>query len=241
MVNQSASLEINPSQHLVCPLIGSLFRQDYFSLFLVYVFVTLFCLDLSLLFFCTVTLPQYNLISGFSAQSLFYSMWLPINLMFPESLWRIIMTYINNCIPYYGLLYKLDNIMGHFIFFLCYYMMCFQGTLDIASSTKGARFVRFCDSFNIPIITFVDVPGFLPGTTQVILNAHPSIHPCIQIYMHTYIYRFTWPLEYYSYLLCRNMAELYVTVLSFFTLMQKQLCPRYFILSVNGIHFPYFD
>jgi propionyl-CoA carboxylase beta chain len=40
------------------------------------------------------------------------------------------------------------------------------GTLDIASSTKGARFVRFCDAFNIPLLTFVDVPGFLPGTAQ---------------------------------------------------------------------------
>jgi propionyl-CoA carboxylase beta chain len=38
--------------------------------------------------------------------------------------------------------------------------------LDIDSSVKGARFVRFCDSFNIPLVTFVDVPGFLPGTTQ---------------------------------------------------------------------------
>jgi propionyl-CoA carboxylase beta chain len=40
------------------------------------------------------------------------------------------------------------------------------GVLDIASSIKGARFVRFCDAFNIPLITFVDVPGFLPGITQ---------------------------------------------------------------------------
>jgi propionyl-CoA carboxylase beta chain len=40
------------------------------------------------------------------------------------------------------------------------------GVLDIASSKKAARFVRFCDAFNIPIITFVDVPGFLPGTAQ---------------------------------------------------------------------------
>ena len=37
------------------------------------------------------------------------------------------------------------------------------GVLDIDSSVKGARFVRFCDCFNIPIVTFVDVPGFLPG------------------------------------------------------------------------------
>ncbi len=40
------------------------------------------------------------------------------------------------------------------------------GTLDIESSQKGARFVRFCDAFNIPILTFEDVPGFMPGTDQ---------------------------------------------------------------------------
>ena len=40
------------------------------------------------------------------------------------------------------------------------------GCLDINSSTKGARFVRFCDAFQIPILTFEDVPGFLPGTAQ---------------------------------------------------------------------------
>ncbi|MCA1715773.1 MAG: acyl-CoA carboxylase subunit beta [Actinobacteria bacterium] len=40
------------------------------------------------------------------------------------------------------------------------------GTLDIDASVKGARFVRFCDAFNIPLVTFVDVPGFMPGTDQ---------------------------------------------------------------------------
>ena len=40
------------------------------------------------------------------------------------------------------------------------------GTLDIEASEKGARFVRFCDAFNVPIVTFVDVPGFMPGTDQ---------------------------------------------------------------------------
>jgi len=40
------------------------------------------------------------------------------------------------------------------------------GVLDIQSSVKGARFVRFCDAFNIPLVTFEDVPGFLPGTAQ---------------------------------------------------------------------------
>ncbi|SDU00750.1 acyl-CoA carboxylase subunit beta [Stappia sp. ES.058] len=44
--------------------------------------------------------------------------------------------------------------------------MVLAGVLDINSSRKAARFVRFCDCFNIPILTFVDVPGFLPGTTQ---------------------------------------------------------------------------
>ena len=44
--------------------------------------------------------------------------------------------------------------------------MVLAGCLDIASAIKGARFVRFCDCFDIPIVTFVDVPGFLPGTAQ---------------------------------------------------------------------------
>ena len=44
--------------------------------------------------------------------------------------------------------------------------MVLAGVLDINSSKKAARFVRFCDAFDIPIVTFVDVPGFLPGTSQ---------------------------------------------------------------------------
>ena len=44
--------------------------------------------------------------------------------------------------------------------------MVLAGTLDIDASVKGARFVRFCDAFNIPLVTFVDVPGFMPGTDQ---------------------------------------------------------------------------
>ena len=44
--------------------------------------------------------------------------------------------------------------------------MVLAGCLDIHSSIKAARFVRFCDAFGIPIITFVDVPGFMPGTAQ---------------------------------------------------------------------------
>ena len=44
--------------------------------------------------------------------------------------------------------------------------MVLAGVLDIDASRKAARFVRFCDCFNIPIVTYVDVPGFLPGTAQ---------------------------------------------------------------------------
>jgi len=44
--------------------------------------------------------------------------------------------------------------------------MHMAGVLDVDSSRKGARFVRFCDAFNIPIVTLVDVPGYLPGTGQ---------------------------------------------------------------------------
>jgi propionyl-CoA carboxylase beta chain len=44
--------------------------------------------------------------------------------------------------------------------------MVLAGVLDIKASEKAARFIRFCDSFNIPIVTFVDVPGYMPGTEQ---------------------------------------------------------------------------
>src|SRR5471030_2065577 len=55
---------------------------------------------------------------------------------------------------------------GKTVGFVANQPMVLAGCLDIDSSRKGARFVRFCDAFNIPIVTFVDVPGFLPGTTQ---------------------------------------------------------------------------
>ena len=55
---------------------------------------------------------------------------------------------------------------GHTVGIVANQPMVLAGCLDIASSTKAARFVRFCDCFNIPIVTFVDVPGFLPGTAQ---------------------------------------------------------------------------
>lgn len=55
---------------------------------------------------------------------------------------------------------------GETVGFVANQPLVLAGCLDIDSSRKAARFVRFCDCFNIPIVTFVDVPGFLPGTTQ---------------------------------------------------------------------------
>jgi len=55
---------------------------------------------------------------------------------------------------------------GHSIGIVANQPAVVAGVLDINSSDKAARFVRFCDAFNIPILTFVDVPGFLPGTAQ---------------------------------------------------------------------------
>jgi len=58
------------------------------------------------------------------------------------------------------------RIEGRTVGFVANQPTVLAGVLDINSSRKGARFVRFCDCFDIPIVTFVDVPGFLPGTSQ---------------------------------------------------------------------------
>jgi propionyl-CoA carboxylase beta chain len=58
------------------------------------------------------------------------------------------------------------RMVGHAVGFVANQPMVLAGCLDIRSSIKAARFVRFCDAFNIPVVTFVDVPGFLPGTAQ---------------------------------------------------------------------------
>ncbi|MEB2347542.1 MAG: acyl-CoA carboxylase subunit beta [Comamonadaceae bacterium] len=55
---------------------------------------------------------------------------------------------------------------GHPVGIVANQPLVLAGCLDIKSSIKAARFVRFCDAFNIPIVTFVDVPGFMPGTSQ---------------------------------------------------------------------------
>jgi propionyl-CoA carboxylase beta chain len=58
------------------------------------------------------------------------------------------------------------RVEGHSVGIVANQPMQFAGTLNIEASEKAARFVRTCDAFNIPVITFVDVPGFLPGTDQ---------------------------------------------------------------------------
>ena len=55
---------------------------------------------------------------------------------------------------------------GHPVGIVANQPLVLAGCLDIKSSIKAARFVRFCDAFGIPLVTFVDVPGFMPGTRQ---------------------------------------------------------------------------
>jgi acetyl-CoA/propionyl-CoA carboxylase carboxyl transferase subunit len=65
-----------------------------------------------------------------------------------------------------NLVVGLARLAGHPVGVVANNPAVLAGTLDINASTKGARFVRFCDAFNIPLITLVDVPGFLPGASQ---------------------------------------------------------------------------
>ncbi|MEI6675399.1 MAG: acyl-CoA carboxylase subunit beta [Verrucomicrobiota bacterium] len=58
------------------------------------------------------------------------------------------------------------RMVGHTVGIVANQPLVLAGCLDIKSSIKAARFVRFCDAFNIPVVTFVDVPGFMPGTAQ---------------------------------------------------------------------------
>lgn len=68
--------------------------------------------------------------------------------------------YANNIIIGYG------RLQGETVGIIANQPMNLAGCLDIKASEKAARFIRFCDAFNIPLVTFVDVPGFLPGTDQ---------------------------------------------------------------------------
>jgi propionyl-CoA carboxylase beta chain len=69
-------------------------------------------------------------------------------------------TFARNIVTGFG------RMAGRSVGFVANQPMVLAGVLDADASRKAARFVRFCDAFNIPIVTFVDVPGFLPGTSQ---------------------------------------------------------------------------
>jgi propionyl-CoA carboxylase beta chain len=69
-------------------------------------------------------------------------------------------TFAKNIVTGFG------RIAGRTVGFVANQPMVLAGVLDSDASRKAARFVRFCDAFNIPIVTCVDVPGFLPGTAQ---------------------------------------------------------------------------
>jgi propionyl-CoA carboxylase beta chain len=70
--------------------------------------------------------------------------------------------------PYFArnLITGFGRLGGHVVGVVANQPSILAGVLDIDASTKGARFVRFCDAFNIPVVTFVDVPGYMPGTAQ---------------------------------------------------------------------------
>ena len=89
-----------------------------------------------------------------------YNMLSLINLICDEDLFEVQPHWAKNIITGFG------RLRGHPIGIVANQPSVLAGCLDIDASTKAARFVRFCDAFNIPLVTFVDVPGFLPGTEQ---------------------------------------------------------------------------
>ena len=89
-----------------------------------------------------------------------YDMTKVINLIFDDRLFEIQPHWAKNIITGFA------RLRGHPVGIVANQPSVLAGCLDIDASTKAARFVRFCDAFNIPLVTFVDVPGFLPGTKQ---------------------------------------------------------------------------
>jgi len=83
-----------------------------------------------------------------------------INLVFDESLFEIHNSWAKNIVVGFA------KLRGHPVGIVANQPLEMAGCLDINASIKAARFIRFCDAFNIPIVTFVDVPGFLPGVEQ---------------------------------------------------------------------------
>ena len=89
-----------------------------------------------------------------------YDMRNVINLIFDDPLFELQPHWAKNILTGFA------RLRGHPVGIVANQPSVLAGCLDIDASTKAARFVRFCDAFNIPLVTFVDVPGFLPGTEQ---------------------------------------------------------------------------
>ncbi len=82
------------------------------------------------------------------------------NILDRNQFYEIMPDYAQNIVVGFG------DVEGRVVGIVANQPQILAGCLDIDASVKGARFVRFCDSFNIPVVTFTDVPGFLPGTDQ---------------------------------------------------------------------------
>jgi propionyl-CoA carboxylase beta chain len=80
------------------------------------------------------------------------------NVLDRNDFYEIMPEYAKNIITGFG------EVEGRVVGIVANQPQVLAGCLDIDASVKGARFVRFCDAFQIPIVTFTDVPGFLPGT-----------------------------------------------------------------------------
>jgi propionyl-CoA carboxylase beta chain len=80
------------------------------------------------------------------------------NILDRNQFYEIMPEYAKNIITGFG------EVEGRVVGIVANQPQVLAGCLDIDSSVKGARFVRFCDAFQIPLVTFTDVPGFLPGT-----------------------------------------------------------------------------
>ncbi|SVB14325.1 uncharacterized protein METZ01_LOCUS167179 [marine metagenome] len=89
-----------------------------------------------------------------------YDMQKVMNLIFDDPVFEVQPHWAKNIITGFA------RLRGHPVGIVANQPSVLAGCLDIDASTKAARFVRFCDAFNIPLVTFVDVPGFLPGTEQ---------------------------------------------------------------------------
>lgn len=105
-------------------------------------------------------IPGLNYLIPYSSDQPYNILHVVESILDEEDLFEIMPDYGRNIIVGFG------RLGGHTVGIVANQPNQKAGCLDINASVKGARFVRFCDAFNIPLITFVDVPGFLPGTDQ---------------------------------------------------------------------------